>query len=392
MPPRLELTATQRRLVGALIVGGVMLAAIGFVGSYAAVRDLAAAKGFGDFALVFPIGIDAGIGVLLALDLLLTWVRMPFPLLRHTAWLLTVATIAFNGAAAWPDPIGTGMHAVIPVLFVVIVEAARHAIGIGAEITVDRRIEPVRLKRWILSPWPTFRLWRRMQLWEVRSYDDALKLEQDRIEYRARMQAEYGWIKWRWAAPVEERLALRFARHGRPLAPGEPAAGAPVVEDVPAPIAAPALEKASAPAPALHREGGRPALEAPRPAPEPGNAPPPARPAPADAPKPAAPAPAPGNRSEMRRGLAVHARPAPTNHQGAPTRDEVKRRLRTLYDELGTRPLEGQIAELLTAAGAEGYPHTSRRHGQNLRNELEAAEPTLAARGSDNVTPIAANG
>ncbi|RPK76514.1 hypothetical protein EES45_23035 [Streptomyces sp. ADI97-07] len=47
---------------------------------------------------------------------------------------------------------------------------------------------------------------------------------------------------------------------------------------------------------------------------------------------------------------------------------------------------------MLKAAGAEGYPHTSRRHGQNLRNEIERDEPELAARGSDNVTPIAGNG
>ncbi len=50
-------------------------------------------------------------------------------MLRHTAWMLTIATIGFNAAAAWPDSIGTSMHAVIPVLFVVVVEAARHSIG-----------------------------------------------------------------------------------------------------------------------------------------------------------------------------------------------------------------------------------------------------------------------
>ncbi|WP_030622420.1 DUF2637 domain-containing protein, partial [Streptomyces fulvoviolaceus] len=97
----------------------------------------------------------------LALDLLLTWIRIPFPLLRQTAWLLTAATIAFNGAAAWPDPLGVGMHAVIPILFVVSVEAARHAIGRIADITADKHMEGVRLTRWLLSPLPTFLLWRR---------------------------------------------------------------------------------------------------------------------------------------------------------------------------------------------------------------------------------------
>ncbi|MET9913159.1 DUF2637 domain-containing protein, partial [Streptomyces sp. NPDC006476] len=129
MAAPLQLTRMHRVLIGVVVTGAVIIAGIGFAGSYAAVRELAIKKGFGNFAYVFPIGIDAGICVLLALDLLLTWIRIPFPLLRQTAWLLTAATIAFNGAAAWPDPLGVGMHGVIPVLFIVAVEAARHAIG-----------------------------------------------------------------------------------------------------------------------------------------------------------------------------------------------------------------------------------------------------------------------
>ncbi|MDX6355496.1 MAG: hypothetical protein QOF98_2399, partial [Streptomyces sp.] len=101
----IRLTRTHRILVGIVVAGAVVIAGIGFAGSYAAVRALALDKGFGWFANVFPIGVDAGIVVLLALDLLLTWLRIPFPLLRQTAWLLTAATIAFNGASAWPDPL-----------------------------------------------------------------------------------------------------------------------------------------------------------------------------------------------------------------------------------------------------------------------------------------------
>lgn len=216
MQSRPVLTSLQRRLVGTVIALAVLLAAIGFAGSYAAVRTLAAAKGFGTFALVFPIGLDAGIVVLLALDLLLAWVRMPFPLLRQTAWVLTAATIAFNAAAAWPDPIGVGMHAVIPVLFVIVVEAGRHAVGRIAAITADRDMDTVRISRWLLSPLPTFRLWRRMKLWELRSYEQVIQLEQDRLIYRARLQAEHGRL-WRWRAPVHDRLQLRLARYGRPL-------------------------------------------------------------------------------------------------------------------------------------------------------------------------------
>lgn len=54
-------------LVAVVVAGAVIIAGIGFAGSYAAVRDLAIQKGFGAFATVFPIGVDAGIAVLLAL-------------------------------------------------------------------------------------------------------------------------------------------------------------------------------------------------------------------------------------------------------------------------------------------------------------------------------------
>jgi len=234
----IQLTRMHRILIGVVVAGAVVIAGIGFAGSYAAVRELALKKGFGNFAYVFPIGIDAGICVLLALDLLLTWIRIPFPLLRQTAWLLTVATIAFNGAAAWPDPLGVGMHAVIPVLFVVSVEAARHAIGRIADITADKHMEGVRLTRWMLSPVPTFLLWRRMKLWELRSYEQVIKLEQERLVYQARLRSRFGRA-WRRKAPVESLMPLRLARYGVPLA-----------ETAPSGLAAAGIEPALLPPPA----------------------------------------------------------------------------------------------------------------------------------------------
>lgn len=220
--PLPQLTRMHRVLIGVVVTGALIIAGIGFAGSYAAVRELAVKKGFGNFSYVFPVGIDAGICVLLSLDLLLTWIRIPFPLLRQTAWLLTAATIAFNGAAAWPDPLGVGMHAVIPILFVVSVEAARHAVGRIADITADKHMEGVRLTRWLLSPLPTFLLWRRMKLWELRSYEQVIKLEQERLVYQARLRSRFGRA-WRRKAPVESLMPLRLARYGVPLAETAPA-------------------------------------------------------------------------------------------------------------------------------------------------------------------------
>lgn len=233
--PRPQLTTVQRRIIAGVALGGAVIAVIGFIGSYAAVRRLAQAKGFGTFATLFPIGLDAGICVLLALDLLLTWVRMPFPLLRQAAWLLTAATIAFNAAAAWPDALGVSMHAVIPLLFVVTVEAARHAIGRIADITADRHMEPVRLSRWLLAPARTFLLWRRMKLWELRSYDEVIALEQERLVERLRLRAQYGRM-WRRKAPVDTVIAYRMMRYGRALVPAA-LASTPAVPHLPQPDA-----------------------------------------------------------------------------------------------------------------------------------------------------------
>ncbi|MEU6235502.1 DUF2637 domain-containing protein [Kitasatospora sp. NPDC047058] len=215
---RPTLTKAHRGLLGLVAAGACLISGIGFAGSYNAVRELATEKGFGAFAYAFPIGVDAGIVVLLALDLVLTWLRIPFPLLRQTAWVLTVATIAFNAAASWGDPLGMGMHAVIPVLFVVVVEASRHAVGRIAAITADRHMESVRLMRWMLSPVPTFRLWRRMKLWELRSYDEVVRLEQNRLVYRAQLRFRYG-RGWRRSAPIQALLPLKLAKYGVPLDP-----------------------------------------------------------------------------------------------------------------------------------------------------------------------------
>uniref|UniRef100_A0AAU2V460 DUF2637 domain-containing protein n=1 Tax=Streptomyces sp. NBC_00003 TaxID=2903608 RepID=A0AAU2V460_9ACTN len=265
-----QLTRTHRILIGVVVAGAVVIAGIGFAGSYAAVRELALNKGFGNFSYVFPIGVDAGICVLLALDLLLTWMRIPFPLLRQTAWLLTAATIAFNGAAAWPDPLGVGMHAVIPVLFVVSVEAARHAVGRIADITADKHMEGVRLTRWLLSPVPTFLLWRRMKLWELRSYEQVIKLEQDRLVYRARLQSVYGRA-WRRKAPVESLMPLRLAKFGVPLAETAPAglaaAGMEPVLLPPAPVIAKHEPQPELPPAHTHSAPEEPPLQAQPPAP-----------------------------------------------------------------------------------------------------------------------------
>ncbi|MFJ3043623.1 DUF2637 domain-containing protein [Streptomyces tendae] len=207
------LTKTQKILTGIVVSAVLVIATLGFIGSYTAVTHLATQKGFGNFADAFPIAVDAGIIAFLALDLLLTWRRIPYPLLRYTAWGLTAATIAFNAVVAWPDPIGTGMHGVIPVLFVIAVEAARHAIGRIAEIVADKHIEGPPVSRWLLNPAGTFTLWRRQRLWGIRSWDKVVDLERERRIYRAQLRKEHG-RGWRRRATADQLLVLRLTKDG----------------------------------------------------------------------------------------------------------------------------------------------------------------------------------
>ncbi|MFF7795560.1 DUF2637 domain-containing protein [Streptomyces sp. NPDC007991] len=212
-PTPQPLTRTQKILTGIVVGAVLIIATLGFIGSYSAVTKLAALKGFGEFAHAFPIAVDAGIIAFLALDLLLTWRRIPYPLLRYTAWGLTAATIAFNAVVSWPDPVGTGMHGVIPVLFVIAVEAARHAIGRIAEIVADKHLEGPNTSRWLLNPAGTFILWRRQRLWGIRKWDTVLQLERERRIYIGQLRQEHG-RSWRRKANAAQLLVLRLARDG----------------------------------------------------------------------------------------------------------------------------------------------------------------------------------
>uniref|UniRef100_UPI0035E40349 DUF2637 domain-containing protein n=1 Tax=Streptomyces himalayensis TaxID=2820085 RepID=UPI0035E40349 len=378
-----------------VVSGALVIAGIGFAGSYAAVRNLALDKGFGTFSYLFPIGIDAGICVLLALDLLLTWIRIPFPLLRQAAWLLTAATIAFNGAAAWPDPLGVGMHAVIPLLFVVTVEAARHAIGRIADITADKHMERVRLTRWLLSPLPTLLLWRRMKLWELRSYEHVITLEQQRLVYQTRLRSRYGRA-WRHTAPVESLIPLRLARYGIPLSDTTPAGLTAAGIDEPMPLLTAERDATTTPTPAVHepqpaKADQQPALsqqpvEAEK---QPSHS---HRPSPDPAHQPNTPTP------------RHHSPPAPassqeTHEESHDSREPIPcrtwRQSASTYGELPAQgPFAHYVAERHGATHIDGQPHAPQVlevEVNALRQQKSGNPPphdTRAAPGRDDPTPI----
>ncbi|MFJ8006117.1 DUF2637 domain-containing protein [Streptomyces fagopyri] len=211
-------------------LGGLVLAAIGFTGSYQSLRRLGQAHGLGQFAYVFPVGVDVGIVVLYAMDLYLTRRRIHWPVVRFTAHLFTAATIIFNAASGtrpWrQDLIGAGIHAVIPVMFVITVEAARRVV---IKITrledgkTDQDRTSVPIRRWLLNPIGSFLMWRRMVIHALASYAEAVDRHRDLLVYRTLLERDYPKGKWprtRWwekgwkRAPMEARLPLLLAPLG----------------------------------------------------------------------------------------------------------------------------------------------------------------------------------
>lgn len=212
-PGRAE--GAMRLLTILAIVGGTVLAAIGFSGSYSALAKLGFDHGFGWFAHVFPIGVDAGIVVLLALDLHLIRRQTPWPVLRLLAHLFTVATIIFNAASTGrplaADPVGAGMHAVVPVCFIAAVEAGRRLVIRTADLEAGRESAGVPVHRWLLAPVASWRMYRRMRLWDIRSYAQAVALERERTVYKVMLDRKYG--SWR-KAPSDAQLPFEMARYG----------------------------------------------------------------------------------------------------------------------------------------------------------------------------------
>ncbi|MFJ8798497.1 DUF2637 domain-containing protein [Streptomyces sp. NPDC102487] len=218
-------TAAQQGLNVFAIIGGLALAGIGFTGSYRALVRLGQDRGFGDFAFVFPVGVDVGIVVLYALDLVLTHRRIRWPVLRFGAHAFTLATIFFNassGSKPWRDDlVGVGMHAVIPVMFVAAVEAARKVIvqiTRAEDVAAGTARDGIPRERWLLSPISSFLMFRRMVINEIHSYSDAVDRRRDLLIYRAALDRAYPKGKWfrpGWkSAPMDERLPLILEPYG----------------------------------------------------------------------------------------------------------------------------------------------------------------------------------
>lgn len=158
--------------------------------------------------------------VMIAVDLLMAWLKRPITWVRYPVWLLTCATVVLNAASAAPqdeapwalmDYIAAFAHGVVPVLFIMIVEVGRDSI--------DRMVRPKRAERdsipwirWTLAPIATSKIFRRMRLWGVTSYPEMVRRDQDLIAYEQ-------WLKRKHKGDLhkakdDELLPMKMAPYG----------------------------------------------------------------------------------------------------------------------------------------------------------------------------------
>ncbi|MCP2337934.1 DUF2637 domain-containing protein [Actinomadura rupiterrae] len=207
--PLSQQTRTVRAVAGILVPLIVTLATLGGIGSFTTVRTMAE-PWFGDRAWSVPIGMDVGILVLLAWDLLMEYLGMPWRMLRWVAWSYIASTVAINVLAANGNVAGSLMHAAMPVLFITVMEGVRHLIRHRVGLASGTRGAPIPARRWLLAPVSTALLWRRMALWNIATYLEALDLEYRRLVTVGELQQRYGRMAWRWRTPLPERLGLRL--------------------------------------------------------------------------------------------------------------------------------------------------------------------------------------
>ncbi|MBB6350906.1 hypothetical protein FHU36_007478 [Nonomuraea muscovyensis] len=221
------------------------LGVLGFVNSFDRVAG-AAEPSFGWFAWTVPLGIDLGIAAFSALDIVLARLCMRLGWLRFIPWALTGATVYLNVAAyLGADWFAVVAHALLPLLWVIAVEVGAHVVRKLAELARPDHMDGIRRSRWLLAPLATAVLWRRMVLWEIRSYPEALGRERERVLAKTELQDRYGRL-WHWKATRRERALYRLGE----LTPGDVAVQVRAVpDDPPALPAAPRKPRLSLRAP-----------------------------------------------------------------------------------------------------------------------------------------------
>ncbi|MEU6340671.1 DUF2637 domain-containing protein [Streptomyces sp. NPDC046977] len=243
LPP---LSGPERLLVAVTGLLGVGVGGVGLAMSFDTVSAAGARWGFATPEML-PLAIDLAIPVFTVVNLLLTRLDIALSWVRFVPWALTLVTCWLNIAAGHSVSAKIA-HGTMPLLWVVLSEVVAHVYAARIGAVTGKRMEKIRRSRWLLAPVSTFVLWRRMTLWEITSYGDALARERERQLARADLRERHG-RRWRSKTDRRTRVLLRLGE----TAPAD-------TDPAPIPAAAAAEPVApSGPKPAPRKRPGKPA-------------------------------------------------------------------------------------------------------------------------------------
>ncbi|HEV2344507.1 MAG TPA: DUF2637 domain-containing protein [Actinocrinis sp.] len=180
-----------------VIVVGIMAALIalgGMVLSFRAVSGEMVPAFGARWAWLVPIVVDLTVFVFSGVDLVLARLDMGHPLARWTVYGATAGTVWLNYSAGG-SAAGRTAHVLMPSIWVVFIELMRHVVRRQTNLATGSVREPIPAARWLVSPWPTLKLWRRMILWRQHSYTAALVMERARLGAIAvaKQMRPHGW-------------------------------------------------------------------------------------------------------------------------------------------------------------------------------------------------------
>ncbi|WP_030125593.1 MULTISPECIES: DUF2637 domain-containing protein [Streptomyces] len=201
----------------AAVAGSLAIGAIGFYLSFGNLSQAGHTEfGFSvDNAPYFAIGVDAAIVTCLLLDLFMATIRTSWPLLRVLAHGMTVASVYFNAVAHgsitqnWDKALA---HGLMPVLFVIGVEAGRRILVHQAALPADHDTIPAH--RWVLAFRTTWRIFKVMKIWDE-PYSEVVKRQRDRAIFNAWTEYKVDIAK----AGLEEGSQEALARLPKKLEP-----------------------------------------------------------------------------------------------------------------------------------------------------------------------------
>jgi hypothetical protein len=192
------------------VVVGVMAALIALGGMVLSFRAVSAemVPAFGaHWAWLVPIVVDLTVFVFSGVDLVLARIDMSHPLARWTVYGATAGTVWLNYSAGG-SAAGRTAHVLMPSIWVIFIELMRYVVRRLTNLATGSHREPIPAARWLVSPWPTLKLWRRMILWRQHSYPRALELERRRLGAVATARELYGPA---WRRKVGPLLRLQIA-------------------------------------------------------------------------------------------------------------------------------------------------------------------------------------